>query len=201
MSTCLLEMSPVLGPPLAPILQLPSLCLSSHQRAQGASVCDGWDQSLRTLMRWISIAYRSSAPINPASGRQLVVNKHSVTGGMRYWLWLIKVCTEVEELIPQQIMPLLLLLGFEIFFSIRHPALSALLKSSRNQWLEPRAFGGLKRHVRSGESRLEGFQQAGMSWGCPGQGKDPGGGVQRETWTFGLGRLLHWGSRSWPHLF
>lgn len=68
-------------------------------------------------MRWISIGHRRSAPINPTSGRQLVVNKHSVTGGMRYLLWLIKVCTEVEELIPQQIMPLLLLLGFGIFLA------------------------------------------------------------------------------------
>lgn len=194
MSTCLRDMSSALGPSLGPVLQLPGLCLSSHKRPQGASVFDGWDQSLfRTLMRWISIGHRSSAPLNPTSGRQLVVNKHSVTGGMRYLLWLIKVCTEVEELIPQQIMPLLLLLGFGIFFSIRHSALSALLKSNRNQWLEPRAFGGLERHVRSGESRLEGFQQAGVSRGCPGQGK--AGGVPKRTWAFGLGRLLHCGCK------
>lgn len=134
-------------------------------------------------MRWISTGHRSSAPISPTTGRQLVVNKHSVTGGIKYLLWLIKVCTEVEELIPQQITPLLLLLRFRIFFSIRHPALSALLKSNRNQWLEPRAFGGLERHVRSGESRLEGFQQTGVSWGCPGQGKDTGGSKE------GLGHL------------
>lgn len=31
---------------------------------------------------------------------------------MKYLLWLIQVCTEVEELIPLQITPLLLLLGF-----------------------------------------------------------------------------------------
>lgn len=67
-------------------------------------------------MRWISIGHRSSAPIGPATGRQRVVNKHSVTGGMKYLLWLIEVCTEVKELIPQRIIPLLLLLGFEIFF-------------------------------------------------------------------------------------
>lgn len=66
-------------------------------------------------MRWISIGHRSSAAIGPATGRQRVVNKHSVTGGMKYLLWLIEVCTEVKELIPQRIIPLLLLLGFGIF--------------------------------------------------------------------------------------
>ena len=30
----------------------------------------------------------------------------------------------------------------------------------------------MERHVRRGESQLEGFQQAEMGWGCPGQGKD-----------------------------
>lgn len=67
-------------------------------------------------MHWTSIGHRSSAPINPTTGRQIVVIKHSVTGGMKYLLWLIKVCTEVEELIPLQITPLLLFLRFRGFF-------------------------------------------------------------------------------------
>lgn len=37
-----------------------------------------------------------------------------------------------------------------------------------------RALGGLERLARGGESQLQGFQQAGVSWGCSGQGKDRG---------------------------
>lgn len=57
-----------------------------------------------------------------------------------------------------------------------------------------RAFGGLEGHVRAGESQLKGFQQAGVTWGCSGQGEHRG--VQRGTSVFVLVRP--WGASCDP---
>lgn len=87
MSPWLLEMSPALGPPIvfAPTAELRML--------QG--VMEGIKVS-QTAMSWMSVELCSYQSYH----RQLVVNKPSVTAGMKYLLWLIEVCTEVEELIP-----------------------------------------------------------------------------------------------------